>query len=113
MASPLGQWVAPQSVGGGEGGTEGQAPFGHRWPVPPFFGQWGRPLSPVCGVGGQYPFGQWVAIQSVGWAKGSPKGSRCARAPVAIQQLHAKTPPRPLGHRSRKSGSAGVASGWA
>ena len=57
---------------------------------------------PGVGVGGQSPFGQWVAIQSVGWAKGSPKGSRCARAPVAILQLHAKPPPRPLGHRSPK-----------
>jgi len=43
-------------------------PFGHRWPV-----------------GGQ----------SVGEGSG-PKGSRCARAPVAIRPLHAKTPPRPF-----------------
>ena len=28
----------------------------------------GRALCPVWGVGDQYPFGQWVASQSVEWA---------------------------------------------
>jgi len=79
------------------------------------------------GVGGLW--GVWEGCGEVGqvWVKadaptvggvglrGSPKGSRSARAPVAIRPLHAKTPPRPLGHRSRKSGEggAGMASGWA
>ena len=45
-------------------------------------GQWGSRVG--SGVGG--------ASQSVGWAKGSPKVCRCARAPVPSGPLHAKNP---------------------
>ena len=48
--------------------------------------------------------------QSVG--RGSPKGVSGTRATQDRYSLHAKTPPRPLGHRSTKGrGRAGVACG--